>query len=145
MIDAKRFAEGIKLSFEKKANHNKMEALLCFTLILVSSLSAPLFINIGKNDLLSKIIPSILSVIAAGLTSWIQLRKPQRLWGIYRGAQRRVEFEITKHEFGIGDYKENAEADALLAERVGGISMTTHSEWTEVIPTSEDYTRSAKL
>jgi ABC-type enterochelin transport system permease subunit len=82
MKESLDYAEQIAKTFKNKADLNKKESLACFTFILVSSLSAPLFITLGKGDLLGKIIPSILSVMTAGLTSWLQLHKPQKLWSM---------------------------------------------------------------
>ena len=131
------YAEKISNSFKAKADHNKTESLSCFTLILVASLVAPLFITLGESVLWGKIVPSILSVIAAGLTSWLQLRKPQKLWSMYRGAQRLIEDHITKYSFKVGEYKTLAEADSLLAEKVAEIALNAHNEWTSVIPSPE--------
>lgn len=137
MSESLEYAEKIVNAFKDKAKHNKKESLMCFTLILISSLSAPLFITLGKGDFFAKIIPSILSVIAAGLTSWLQLRKPQKLWSMYRGSQRLIEDHITKYKFKIGDYKAHEMPESLLAEKVAEIALNTHYEWTTVIPTPE--------
>lgn len=137
MAESLEYAENIAKAFKDKADHNKNESLMCFTLILISSLSAPLFITLGKGDLLAKIVPSILSVIAAGLTSWLQLRKPQKLWSMYRGSQRLIEDHITKYKFKIGDYKDYEAPESLLAEKVAEIALNAHNEWTTVIPTPE--------
>lgn len=131
------FAENTAKAFKEKADHNKNESLTCFTIILISSLSAPLFITLGNGDLLAKILPSVLSVIAAGLTSWLQLRKPQKLWSMYRGSQRLIEDHITKYKFKIADYKTHDSPDSLLAEKVAEIALGAHFEWTTVIPTPE--------
>src|SRR5690606_10270978 len=121
------YAEKISKSFKAKADHNKTESLTCFTLILVASLSAPLFITLGEGVFLGKVVPSILSVIAAGLTSWLQLRKPQKLWSMYRGAQRLIEDNVTKYNFKVGGYKTSADADSLLAEKVAEIALNAHN------------------
>lgn len=131
------FAELTSSGFRKKANHNKRESLACFILILCASLSAPLFITLADGVMFGKTIPSILSVVAAGLTSWLQLRKPQKLWAMYRTSQRLIEDHITKFKFGIGDYKDNSNSDSLLAEKVAEIALNAHNEWTTVIPTPE--------
>jgi hypothetical protein len=137
MTESLEYSEKIAKAFKEKADHNKNESLTCFTVILMASLSAPLFITLGKGDLSGKIIPSILSVIAAGLTSWLQLRKPQKLWSMYRGSQRLIEDHITKYKFKIGEYKVNESADCLLAEKVAEIALNAHYEWITVIPTPE--------
>lgn len=131
------YAEKISNSFKAKADHNKTESLTCFTLILVASLSAPLFITLGEGVFLGKVLPSTLSVIAAGLTSWLQLRKPQKLWSMYRGAQRLIEDNVTKYNFKVGEYKTSADTDNLLAEKVAEIALNAHNDWTRVIPSPE--------
>jgi len=131
------YAEKIAKAFKEKADHNKNESLACFSLILIASLSAPLFITLGEGDIWGKAIPSILSVVAAGLTSWLQLRKPQKLWSMYRGSQRMIEDHITKYKFKIGDYKAHNEPDSLLAEKVAEIALNAHNEWISVIPSPE--------
>ena len=131
------YAENIAKAFKDKADHNKNESLTCFSLILIASLSAPLFITLGEGDIWGKAIPSILSVVAAGLTSWLQLRKPQKLWSMYRGSQRMIEDHITKYKFKIGDYKAHNEPDSLLAEKVAEIALNAHNEWISVIPSPE--------
>jgi hypothetical protein len=144
--EVRSFAKETRDGFKAKANHNKNESLGLFITILVCSLSAPLFISYGDEiklwheavpSLWAKIVPSVLSVIAAGLTSWIQLRKPQKLWSMYRNAQRLIEDEMTKHQFKAGDYKGYDTPDSLLAERVAGIALKAHNEWTAVVPSPE--------
>lgn len=137
MSESLEYAEKTLNGFKKKADHNKNESLTCFISILASSITAPLFITLGEGVFLSKVVPSILSVIAAALTSWLQLRKPQKLWSMYREAQRLIEDNITKYKFKIGDYKTNEMTDSLLAERVAEIALNAHNEWTTVIPTPE--------
>lgn len=139
------FAVKISKGFKSKADHNKTESLLCFTLILVTSLSAPLFITLGEGWLLGKAVPSALSVVAAGLTSWLQLRKPQKLWSMYRGAQRLIEDHITRYNFNIGDYKTHSEPDSLLAEKIAEIALNAHNEWVSVIPTPETFSLKGEL
>jgi hypothetical protein len=136
-MESLEYAEKIVKSFKEKADHNKNESLFSFTLILVASLTAPLFITLGKGEFLSKIIPSILSVIAAGLTSWLQLRKPQKLWSMYRGSQRLIEDQIVKYKFKIGDYKSTENPESLLAEKTAEVALNAHNEWTTVIPSPE--------
>lgn len=138
MSEAHKYAEETRQGFKKKADHNKNESLFCFIAILVCSLTAPLFISFGGDCIwTAKITPSILSVFAAGLTSWIQLRKPQKLWSMYRGSQRVIEDEMTKHQFLVGDYKNAELAESLLAERVAEVAMKAHNEWTAVVPSPE--------
>ncbi|WP_434998497.1 DUF4231 domain-containing protein [Pectobacterium brasiliense] len=125
-----------KNHFEKKATHNKNESLWCFRIIMASSLIAPILVGLGDGLWLGKIIPSFLSAIAAFCTAWIQLRKPQELWSIYRNAQRKIETQITHLNFKIGDYEglpiNNAEA--LLVFKISKIAEETNERWMKNIP-----------
>lgn len=122
--------------FKDKASHNKFESLWCFRLIMICTLSAPLFVSLADDFWLSKVAPSVLSAIAAFATAWLQLRKPQELWSIYRSAEREIEIQITHHEFKSGNYKDLEEklADQLLVEKVSSIKLTTHVNWTKKVP-----------
>ena len=105
-----------------KADHNKAEAMRCIAVGLIASLAAPLFIGLGDGMWLGKIVPSVLSVVAAFTSGWLQLRRPQLLWALYRGAQREVEDQQTRYSFGVGDYAAASDPDKILAERVADIA-----------------------
>ena len=126
--------------FKEKAAHNKFESLWCFRLIMLSTLSAPLFLSLADGFWLSKVTPSILSAIAAFSTAWLQLRKPQELWSLYRGAERVIETQITHYDFSSGVYKvlEQNDADQLLVEKVSQIKLDTHQSWTKSLPNQSD-------
>jgi len=130
----------IKISnFKKKANHNKNETLLSFKLIMVSTLLSPLFIAFGTTLLYGKIVPAILSLIAAASTAWLQLRKPQQLWGLYRTSQRKLENELELFQFDVGIYdKPEPEKSKKLLLITNDIFMETHKSWVGIIPDSEE-------
>src|SRR5690348_12971776 len=88
---AEAYYASVRAGFRNKANHNKIEAQGCFVAVIACTLLAPLFVTLGQGLIWAKIVPSALSVTAAALTTWLQLRKPQRLWVIYRRAQRELE------------------------------------------------------
>ena len=123
--------------FKEKAIHNKSEALWCFRLIMVSTLLAPLFVTLGAEVWTSKVIPSLLSVLAAFCTAWIQLRKPQELWSLYRTAQRELEDQLVKYTYQIEGYENTETADKLLAKNVAKLSLQTHQKWVAMVPTSD--------
>lgn len=125
--------------FRIKANRNKIESLSCFIGILICSLSAPLFISLSDEKLWSKIVPSILSVLAAGLTSWLQLRKPQKLWSLYRNSQRLIENELIKFQFLTDDYNSDSSPKNLLIARVSNIVLAAHNEWVTTVPSPESF------
>jgi len=132
-----QYAEDRRKHFEGKANRNKKEALFCFIVIIASSISAPIFITLSNEVLIGKIIPSILSILSAGLTTWLQVRKPQKLWGLYRDAQRLIEKNIIDFEFETNEYNSNPLKDKLLVEYVSEICLKAHKDWLNEIPTPE--------
>lgn len=135
MIAREYSAEQV-IHFEKKAKHNKRESLWCFRIIMISTLTAPLFLSLAEGLWLSKILPSALSALAAFCTAWIQLRKPQELWSIYRNAQRQIEVHIAHFDFNVGQYKGLNESDAgtLLVSNVTTVLLETNARWMNQVP-----------
>jgi len=88
---AESYYSEIRKGFREKANHNKLESNTIFFGIICFTLAAPLFVTMGEGGFFGKAVPAVLSVLAAGATSWLQIRKPQRLWSIYRRAQRELD------------------------------------------------------
>lgn len=137
--DPLQFAEDTLRVFMKKSDHNKSEALACFSLIVVGSLVSPLFVTLGEGVLFGKIVPSILSLSAAASTTWLQLRKPQSLWSLYRDCQRRIEDHVYKYQYHLDQYSTNdAERSSLLADAVRIIAWDAHQRWLPLVPTSEE-------
>ncbi|WP_077927053.1 DUF4231 domain-containing protein [Wohlfahrtiimonas populi] len=127
------------LDMKKKANHNKLEALWGVRIIILFGMSAPIFIAFGSGLVYGKIIPSVLSLIAAILTAWLQIRKPQNLWYIYRTAQRKFEVEIELYQFDIGFYNvKTEEKDKILIRQVTDIYLDTHNKWSEIVPSMKN-------
>jgi hypothetical protein len=125
-------------AFEEKANHNKRESMANFLLVTVATLLAPVFITLGDGYISGKIVPSLLSLTAAGSTGWLQLRQPQRLWSLYRTAQRELEDHRTKYEYEISEYEEADDRDKLLAERTANIALSVHYNWLPLVPSPEN-------
>jgi hypothetical protein len=121
----------------EKANHNKFESQACFTAIILCTLLAPLFVTLGDGVFLAKVVPSLLSVAAGGLTSWLQLRKPQRLWVLYRRAQRELEEQKANYDFKDGDFSDAGEPDKLLARKVTHVARWVHDSWEGLVPEPE--------
>ena len=120
--------------FRKKADHNKRESLNFFTIVILCTLAAPLLITLGTNAMVNKVAPAILSTIAAGSTAWLQQRKPQRLWSLYRGAERQLEYHLHRYRFRAGEFETAENPDRLLAELVTEIVLRTHEGWTGLGP-----------
>lgn len=136
-MDAKVFVENQIIEFKRKASHNKNESLGLIALSISCALAAPLFISLGEGKLLEKVIPSILSVLSAGCTSWLQLRKPQKLWSMYRNTQRLLENELVRYSFKMGDYQTHVTPEGLLAERASTITFAVHEEWSKLVPNAD--------
>ncbi len=126
--------------FKKKADHNKRESLWCFRIIMFSTLCAPILVSLGEGILLGKILPSILSAIAAFCTAWLQLRKPQELWSLYRNTQRQIEVQLAYFDFHIEEYKglEKENADEKLALKVSQLVLEANNQWKKNVPSSFD-------
>lgn len=126
--------------FEKKANHNKKESILCFKLIMFCTLLAPLFVSFGEGVWFGKVLPSFLSILAAFSTAWIQLRKPQELWSIYRTAQRKLEKVLADYEFELDlfDQLDEVEKGKKLVTEASNIVLEVHNQWLKKVPNVEN-------
>ncbi|MCE9780955.1 DUF4231 domain-containing protein [Shewanella algae] len=124
--------------FQSKASHNKKEALWCFRLVMIGSLLAPIFVSLGVDVWTEKVIPSILSTMAAFCTAWIQLRKPNELWSLYRTTQRELESHLVHYTYGIDNYSDTENADKLLVKNVTYLSLKAHQKWIPIVPSKTD-------
>lgn len=140
-----QLAETTIAGFKRKADHNKNESLFCFTVVVAFSLASPLFVTLGEGLLLGKIVPSVLSLSVAASTAWLQLRKPQNLWSLYRDCQRRIEDSLYKYRYHLAEY-DSSEADRsrLLADRVRAVAWDAHQRWLPLVPTPEAIGSSGK-
>jgi hypothetical protein len=136
--DAHTFAQNTLAGFKKKADHNKNESLACFAIVVVCSLVSPLFVTLGDGLWLGKVIPSVLSLSAAASTAWLQLRKPQSLWTLYRDCQRRIEDHLYKYHYGLSDYAApEEERTRMLADAVRAVAWDAHQRWLPLVPTPD--------
>ncbi|MCF7515119.1 DUF4231 domain-containing protein [Pseudoalteromonas sp. L23] len=137
--NARDYAMNQLQHFQEKASHNKFESLWCFKFIMLFTLSSPLLVSLAEGFWLSKVLPSILSALAAFLTAWLQLRKPQELWALYRGAERIIEMNLVKYDFSLGEYKnKSGDADQVLIETISQLKINTHESWKNNIPTKSE-------
>lgn len=134
---AEAYYSTVRAGLRDKANHNKLEAQGCFAAIIVCTLLAPLFVTLGQGFWLAKVVPAVLSVAAAALTSWLQLRKPQRLWAIYRRGQRELEQAKANHDFNDAEYGDEGNKERLLARKVTEVAWKVHNEWEGLVPEPE--------
>jgi hypothetical protein len=124
----------VRSAMREKANHNKIESQACFFSAILFSISTPLFIAFGTTVICGKIIPAVLSALVTAITAWLQLRQPQKLWTIYRRAQRELEDEKVKFDNMLAHYGSAENRDKLLAERTAKIAMSVHERWEGLIP-----------
>ena len=134
---ALEYCEGLIDHYKKKASHNKKESLRCFLAVMGCTLSAPIFILAGEGLYIGKVLPAALTAAASLATAWLQLRKPQGLWALYRTAERELEFERDQHHFNLAHYAKSEDKDRLLGEKVLDIYRRTHYSWTKLIPDVE--------
>lgn len=135
--------------FKSKANHNKNESMFCFWASMGGALVAPLFVTLGADIamilgkfgsvfVLSKLIPTLLSIGVAFSTAWLQLRKPQQLWALYRTTQRKLEDNLYKWRYNILEYENHPNAEGFLVENVSKIALEAHYAWLPIVPNPED-------
>lgn len=126
----------VHAGMREKADHNKHESQISFYVVICFTLAAPLFVTLGDGWIWGKLIPACLSVFAAAATAWLQLRKPQRLWSIYRRAQRELEREKAAYDFGLHDYADADpdRRDKLLAVKTTETAFHVHEQWEGLVP-----------
>ncbi|MCE7565908.1 DUF4231 domain-containing protein [Aliivibrio fischeri] len=130
---------------KKKADHNKNETLISFKIIMIVSLSTPLLIAFGHNIWLEKIIPATLSAIAAFLTAWLQLRKPNQLWTLYRTSQRELEHELNLYLYNAKKYSNSKNKDQILIDDFLHKYYKVNEEWSKLVPTPKDISSINKI
>jgi hypothetical protein len=135
--DALKDANETIAGFKRKADHNKNESLACFIVVVACSLISPLFVTLGEGLFWGKILPSFLSLSAAASTTWLQLRKPQNLWALYRDCQRKLEDHRQKYLYQLDEYSGNADRTSLLGNAVRTIGWEAHQRWLPLVPTPE--------
>ncbi|GAB1045594.1 MAG: hypothetical protein SPiBPW_39650 [Shewanella algae] len=143
------FCSAIIRGFKDKSTHNKNESMLCFWLSMGGALAAPVFVTLGEDIaklfgeygsvfVFSKLIPTLLSVAVAFSTAWLQLRKPQQLWALYRTSQRELEDNLYKYQYRIAEYSSHPDPGKLLVEKVTKIALDAHYSWLPMVPNPED-------
>ncbi|MBV9873563.1 MAG: DUF4231 domain-containing protein [Verrucomicrobia bacterium] len=121
-------------AFQEKADHNKSESLRCFIAIILSTLGAPMFVMLGQDWFWGKLLPSSLSLAAAAGSAWLQLRKPQQLWAMYRDAQRKLEDQKTRFAYNLPPYSDEQDPAKLLVVRVADVALGVHYQWMPLVP-----------
>lgn len=123
--------------FKTKADHNKKESLFFFSLALIGSLITPIFFTLGNDILWSKIIPALISVTTAFSISWLQLRRPQSLWGLYRSYQRKIELLVLKYNYNIEPFNNHETKDSNIINQLCKFKEESHEKWMQLVPKAE--------
>lgn len=134
--DPPTYWASVRAALREKSDHNKIESQACFFGAILFSISAPLFIAFGVGDFWGKLVPAALSAMVTALTAWLQLRQPQKLWAIYRRAQRELEDEKVKFDNLLDQYAEDEDPRKRLAKRTSEIAMYVHERWEGLVPDS---------
>ncbi|MBW8298206.1 MAG: DUF4231 domain-containing protein [Hydrogenophaga sp.] len=128
------FYSDVRRGFREKSNSNKLESQIAFACVICFTLASPLFVTLATDWYFAKMTPAILSVLAAIATSWLQLRKPQRLWSLYRRAQRLLEKEKTDYDYRLNDYESCDAPEKLLAMKISEVAFWAHEQWEALVP-----------
>ena len=148
-LSAEQFCEKVISGFKTKALHNKNESMWCFWVSMGGALLVPVFITLGaeisialsgyiSKFILSTLAPTLISVCVAFSTAWLQLRKPQQLWALYRTSQRELEDNLYKFQYQIGEYENAPNPDGLLVQEVAEIALKAHYSWLPMVPNPEN-------
>lgn len=147
MDDARRFAQMWIDHFGDKARASKRKSLASSLVVIVATLLVPLLVSYGQGDWLAKVVPSVLSAGAAGVTAWLQFRGFSEKWRLYRTTERQIEAELAAFDYRFGDYAGLGDevATRRLAERVTAIQLHTNDGWAAIVeqgkqPSAEEST-----
>ncbi|WP_045386226.1 DUF4231 domain-containing protein [Vibrio rotiferianus] len=140
-LNAEKSVENKIRHFRDKADHNKKEALRGFKFVMFSTVAVPLLIAFGAGDIWSKYVPASLSSLGAFVTAWLQLRKPNQLWSLYRTAERNLEYHLELYRFNAGEYKNCNDKEANFIENTNIICLNTNSSWVELVPSEKELSK----
>lgn len=139
---AAEYAARMRKHFGDKADKNKGRTDFLLVSIIVGTLATPVFVALGAGLWFGKVVPSVLSLLAAAATTWLQVRKPNDRWMLYRGAERSIEHEQAKHQHAIDEYDVPVDKrDKLLVRRIARLSKATHDKWEGLVPDVEQTER----
>lgn len=142
VAEAEAYCSDLIAAIKSKAEHNKNESLWCFMAIVICTTAVPVLVMLGDSFWFAKVLPSTLSAFATGLTAWLQLRKPQQLWALYRTAQRELEDHQTRYRHRLDAYGPATDRHKILAENAADIAIDLHYDWLPVVPTVQQLSKS---
>ena len=135
MSDESNYVEG-RLSeqmkwYESKANENKSRFHVFQTIIIVASVIIPIvnLINLATFEI--RIISSILGGTVVGVTAFIQVKKYQENWLLYRATEENLKKEKYLFLYDAGPYSDAKDDNRkkILVERVESIISSETSQF----------------
>ena len=139
MDNVRLFVDEWITHFADKARASKRKSLASSLVVIVATLLVPLLVSYGHDDWLAKVVPSVLSAGAAGVTAWLQFRGFNEKWRLYRTTQRQIEAELAAFDFRFGEYAGLSDEVAArrLAERVTIFQLHTNDGWATIVEQSK--------
>jgi Protein of unknown function (DUF4231) len=109
--------------YETKANENKSRFHIFQAIIIIASVIIPIVNLIDFATFEIRIISSILGGTVAGVTAFMQLKKYQENWLLYRATEENLEKEKYLFLYGAGPYSDAKDDNRkkILVERVESI------------------------
>lgn len=117
--------------YETKANENKSRFQIFQTVIIIASVIIPIVNLIDFATFEIRIISSVLGGTVAGVTAFIQLKKYQENWLLYRATEENLKKEKYLFLYDAGPYSDAIDDNRkkILVERVESIISSETSQF----------------
>jgi hypothetical protein len=125
-----RLSEQMKW-YETKANENKSRFHIFQTIIVIASVIIPIINLINFAPFEIRIVSSILGGTVTGITAFIQLKKYQENWLLYRATEENLKKEKYLFLYDAGPYSDAKDDNRkkVLVERVESIISSETSQF----------------
>jgi hypothetical protein len=117
--------------YETKANENKSRFHIFQTIIIIASVIIPLINLINFAPFEIRVISSILGGTVTGVTAFIQLKKYQENWLLYRATEENLKKEKYLFLYDAGPYSDAKDDNRkkILVERVESMISSETSQF----------------
>jgi hypothetical protein len=117
--------------YERKANENKSKFHIFQSIIIIASVIIPIINLINFAPFEIRIISSILGGTVTGITAFIQLKKYQENWLLYRATEENLKKEKYLFLYDAGPYSDAKDDNRkkILVERVESIISSETSQF----------------
>src|SRR5215204_5290291 len=117
--------------YESKANENKSRFQIFQTIIIIASVIIPLINLIESAPFEIRVISSILGGTVTGVTAFIQLKKYQENWLLYRATEENLKKEKYLFLYDAGPYSDAKDDNRkkILVERVESMISSETSQF----------------